>query len=198
MHKKFEFEYEEFDEKQEMKAEDLALLNAAYDAVATAFAPANPPYTDSADFGPELKSFIEDNYKKPYKFNANLYAAFIKRCSELVNPDGYLGLLHPLTFMYISSFKDVRKYILTKTTIDTLAELGLGGVFANVQADVVAYTLKNSKSEANSAFLDFKKYKILIFNILYFKLLHAFFSFRNRSTRKFIFSFSSIIFLFSQ
>ena len=39
MHKKFEFEYEEFDEKQEMKAEDLALLNAAYDAVATAFAP---------------------------------------------------------------------------------------------------------------------------------------------------------------
>lgn len=39
MQKKFEFEYEEFDEKQEMKAEDLALLNAAYDAVATAFAP---------------------------------------------------------------------------------------------------------------------------------------------------------------
>jgi hypothetical protein len=132
----------------------LSLLTQKYD-----IAVANPPYTDSADFGPELKSFIEDNYKKPYKFNANLYAAFIKRCSELVNPDGYLGLLHPLTFMYISSFKDVRKYILTKTTIDTLAELGLGGVFANVQADVVAYTLKNSKSEAKSSFLDFKKYK---------------------------------------
>ncbi|SNB43070.1 conserved hypothetical protein [Flavobacterium psychrophilum] len=132
----------------------LSILTQKYD-----IAVANPPYTDSADFGPELKSFIEDNYKKPYKFNANLYAAFIKRCSELVNPDGYLGLLHPLTFMYISSFKEVRKYILTKTTIDTLAELGLGGVFANVQADVVAYTLKNSKSEANSAFLDFKKYK---------------------------------------
>ena len=132
----------------------LQLLTQKYDV-----AVANPPYTDSADFGPELKLFIEDNYKKPYKFNANLYAAFIKRCSELVNPDGYLGLLHPLTFMYISSFKEVRKYILTKTTIDTLAELGLGGVFANVQADVVAYTLKNSKSVANSVFLDFKKYK---------------------------------------
>ena len=132
----------------------LSILTQKYDV-----AVANPPYTDSSDFGPELKSFIEDNYKKPYKFNANLYAAFIKRCSELVNPDGYLGLLHPLTFMYITSFKDVRKYIITKTTIDTLAELGLGGVFANVQADVVAYTLKNSKSEANSAFLDFKKYK---------------------------------------
>ncbi len=40
----------------------LELLTTEYD-VATA----NPPYTDSADFGPELKEFIEDNYKKPYK-----------------------------------------------------------------------------------------------------------------------------------
>jgi hypothetical protein len=132
----------------------LKLITQKYD-VATA----NPPYTDSADFGAELKKFIDVNYSKPYKFNTNLYATFIKRCSELVNPDGFIGMLHPLTFMYISSFKDVRKYILEKTTIDTLAELGLGGVFANVQADVVAYTLKNLKSEANSVFLDFKKYK---------------------------------------
>lgn len=132
----------------------LQLLTQKYDV-----AVANPPYTDSADFGPELKSFIEDNYKKPYKFNSNLYASFIKRCFELVNLDGYLGMLHPLTFMYISSFKDVRKFILTNTTIEILAELGLGGVFANVQADVVAYTLKNTKTIGKGTYLDFKKYK---------------------------------------
>jgi cytidine deaminase len=39
MHKKFEFDYEEFDEKQEMQVADLELLNAAYAAVETAFAP---------------------------------------------------------------------------------------------------------------------------------------------------------------
>lgn len=39
MQKKFEFEYEEFDAKQDLSAEDLTLLNAAYDAVETAFAP---------------------------------------------------------------------------------------------------------------------------------------------------------------
>ncbi len=39
MQKKFEFDYEEFDTKQEMQSEDLALLNAAYEAVETAFAP---------------------------------------------------------------------------------------------------------------------------------------------------------------
>lgn len=134
----------------------LSLLTQKYDV-----AVANPPYTDSSDFGSELKKFINSNYNKPYKANSNLYSTFIIRCSELVNLDGYIGMLHPLTFMYISSFKDVRKYILSKTHIEILAELGLGGVFANsdVQADVVAYILKNSKAEANSIFLDFKKYK---------------------------------------
>lgn len=39
MQKKFEFEYEEFDAKQDLSAEDLTLLNAAYEAVETAFAP---------------------------------------------------------------------------------------------------------------------------------------------------------------
>jgi methylase of polypeptide subunit release factors len=51
----------------------LQLLTQKYDV-----AVANPPYTDSADFGPELKKFVEANYKQPYKFNTNLYAAFHK------------------------------------------------------------------------------------------------------------------------
>lgn len=134
----------------------LQLLTQKYDV-----AVANPPYTDSSDFGLELKKFIDGNFKIPYKFNTNLYATFIKRCSELVNPEGFVGMLHPLTFMYISTFKQVRKYILLKTNIEILAELGLGGVFANsdVQADVVAYIFKNSIDSQIGTFLNFKKYK---------------------------------------
>lgn len=134
----------------------LELLTLKYDV-----AVANPPYTDSSDFGSILKRYVDANYKEPYKFNANLYASFIKRSTELVNEFGFIGMLHPLTFMYISSFKEVRKFILTKTHIEILNELGLGGVFANsdVQADVVAYVINNHKSEKDSFFLDFKKYK---------------------------------------
>ena len=61
----------------------LQIISQHYDVVV-----ANPPYTDSADFGPELKTFVEANYKKPYKFNSNLYACFIKRCCELAGMDG--------------------------------------------------------------------------------------------------------------
>ena len=56
----------------------LDIISRKYDTVV-----ANPPYTDSADFGRELKRFIDANYRQPLKFNSNLYACFIKRCCEL-------------------------------------------------------------------------------------------------------------------
>ncbi len=134
----------------------LELLTTEYD-VATA----NPPYTDSSDFGPELKSFIETNYKKPYKFHTNLYATFIKRCYEFVGDKGLIAMVHPLTFMYIKSFEDVRKFQLTKTNINLLVELGLGGVFANsdVQVDACMYILEKGENSSEGTYFDLKKYK---------------------------------------
>ena len=134
----------------------LEILTTEYD-VATA----NPPYTDSADFGPELKTFIEANYKKPHKFHTNLYATFIKRCYEFVGESGFIAMLHPLTFMYIKTFEDVRKFILNKTNINLLAELGLGGVFANsdVQVDACMYVLEKGANSNEGVYLDLKPYK---------------------------------------
>lgn len=134
----------------------LELMTTEYD-VATA----NPPYTDSADFGPDLKTFIEGNYKKPYKFNTNLYATFIKRCYDFTGNRGFIAMLHPLTFMYIKTFEDVRKFMLSKTNVNLLAELGLGGVFANsdVQVDVAMYVLEKMGLGAEGTYFDLKKYK---------------------------------------
>lgn len=134
----------------------LELLTIEYDVAMT-----NPPYTDSADFGPELKEFIEDNYKKPYKFNTNLYAAFIKRCYEFTGNTGFIAMLHPLTFMYIKTFEDVRKFMLNKTNVNLLVELGLGGVFANsdVQVDAAMYILQKIDTGADGTYFDLKKYK---------------------------------------
>lgn len=101
----------------------LQVMTQKYDV-----AVANPPYTDSADFGPELKKFVEENFKKPYKFNTNLYAAFIKRCFELTNEDGYIGMIHPHTFMFIKTFEDVRRFMIDKTHVDILVDYGLDRV----------------------------------------------------------------------
>jgi hypothetical protein len=115
----------------------LKLITQKYD-VATA----NPPYTDSADFGKELKQFIEANYKKPYKFNTNLYATFIKRCFELTNENGKIAMIHPRTFMFIKTFEDVRKFILEKTHINTFIDFSLGNIFGAIMVDPAFYVLE--------------------------------------------------------
>jgi hypothetical protein len=131
----------------------LQLLTQKYDV-----AVANPPYTDSADFGEELKTFINANYTKPYKFNTNLYAAFIKRCYELTNDNGKMALIHPLTFMYIKSFEDVRKFIIDKTHINVFADYGLSNLFGTVMVDPAFYVLEKKLTNDNSLFISLDQY----------------------------------------
>ena len=128
----------------------LELLSTEYDAATT-----NPPYTDSADFGPDLKAFIEGNYKKPYKFHTNLYATFIKRCCDFVDREGLVAMVHPPTFMYIKTFEDVRKFVLDETHINFFVEWGYLGMFnPSARVDSALYILeKNNKQERDAVFI---------------------------------------------
>lgn len=134
----------------------LQLLTQKYDV-----AVANPPYTDSADFGDELKKFVDSNYKQPYKFNTNLYASFIKRSFELIGDNGKMALIHPLTFMYIKTFEDVRKFILNETHILFFIDYGpdstnvFDGSFASAPA---MYILEKGEIEKPSLFISLTEY----------------------------------------
>jgi len=145
----------------------LRLITQRYD-VATA----NPPYTDSSDFGPDLKKFIEANYKKPYKFNTNLYATFIKRCFELTNEQGKVAMIHPHTFMFIKTFEDVRTYMIEKSHIDVMVDFGLDRVNLfgpGILLDATFYVLSKSSSKEKGLYFNlttnlqekFKKGKFL-------------------------------------
>ena len=132
----------------------LQLLTQKYDV-----AVANPPYTDGADFGPELKKFVEANYKQPYKFNSNLYAVFIKRCFELTTENGKIALIHPLTFMYIKTFEDVRRFILEKTHISVFVDYGNSNLFGAVLVDPAFYVLeKGNEKQEKSWFISLDQY----------------------------------------
>jgi len=145
----------------------LELLTNEYDVAIT-----NPPYTDSADFGPDLKDFIENNYKKPYKFHTNLYATFIKRCYEMTGADGKIAMIHPHTFMFIKTFEDVRKFMIDKTHIDVMVDFGLDRVNLfgpGILLDATFYVLSKAKSDQEGLYFNlttnlqekFKKGKFL-------------------------------------
>ena len=126
----------------------LDILSTKFDV-----AVANPPYTDSADFGAELKEFVGANYSKPLKFNSNLYACFIKRCCELAGDDGKVGMIHPHTFMFIKTFEDVRKYLIGQTHINVMVDYGLDRVNLfgpGILLDATFYTLDKSLSNKDA------------------------------------------------
>lgn len=127
----------------------LDVISNSFDVVV-----ANPPYTDSSDFGPELKTFVENNYRRPLKFNVNLYACFINRCCELAGDDGKVGMVNPPTFMYIKTFEDTRKFILDKTHINLLVEWGYLGMFSSfARVDSAMFILEMDKRKEESTFI---------------------------------------------
>lgn len=132
----------------------LDIISLDYDAVV-----ANPPYTASADFGNELKQFVEDNYRQPLKFNINLYACFIKRCCEFAGKHGKVGMIHPMTFMYIKTFEDVRKFLLKETHISLFVEYGLSNLFGSIAVDPAFYVLEMDKSiKQDTVFISLDQY----------------------------------------
>lgn len=130
----------------------LELLTTEYD-VATA----NPPYTDKADFGPELKEFVSDDYKKPYKFHTNLYATFIKRCYELIGSEGKIAMIHPHTFMFIKTFEDVRKFMIDRCHIDIMVEFGLDRVNMfgpEILVETAFYVLSKGENSSEGVYIN--------------------------------------------
>lgn len=118
----------------------LELLTTEYD-VATA----NPPYIDSRDYGDELRVFLDDNYRRPESFYKNLYASFIKKTSSLIHSDGKVAIIHPRTFMFISTFKDARELVLDRFHIHIFVDYGLSNMFGAVMVDPCFYVLESKK-----------------------------------------------------
>src|SRR6266487_546417 len=113
-----------------------------YDVVVT-----NPPYLDGSDYNLQLKAAIEKGYPDGKR---NLYAGFQLRCLELLKPGGRLGMLTPLSFMFISSFGQARESISQQAAIETLAETGYG-TFPGVRVDCALYILRREPDASRRA-----------------------------------------------
>ncbi|WP_214079126.1 BREX-1 system adenine-specific DNA-methyltransferase PglX [Mesotoga sp.] len=113
------------------------LLIQKYDVVI-----ANPPYLDSSDMTDSYKKFVKDRFKG---FDKNLYAAFIKRCADFADEDGYVGMITPQTYMFISSYERTREFILERFNIQSFVHVGLGGIFERgVDVDIAIFCMKKT------------------------------------------------------
>ncbi|MFW6016320.1 MAG: Eco57I restriction-modification methylase domain-containing protein, partial [bacterium] len=132
--------------------------NDNYEVIKYDIAVANPPYTDSANYGKELKNYASDKYKEPISFHKNLYACFLKKNSKLINEQGKIAIIHPLTFMYIKSYEDMREFILNNYHINTFVDFGLErNTFMGVMVDPAFYVLEKQQN-GKSLFINVNQY----------------------------------------
>lgn len=126
------------------------LLQSKYDFVVT-----NPPYLSSSLMPNELKNFVQSNYKDA---KSDLFAVFIKKCIELSNAGGYIGMLTPYVWMFISSYESLRHYILQNTNISGLIQLEYNA-FEAACVPVATFILHNTDEKYKGNYIKLSDFK---------------------------------------
>jgi len=106
----------------------LKYLEPHYHVVVT-----NPPYMDTSNANAELKTFVLKNYPDS---KSDLFAVFIERCLSATLSNGFIGMINQHGWMFLSSFRDLRKKIIEQDTILTLLHLG-ARAFESIGGEVV-------------------------------------------------------------
>ncbi|MBA2882812.1 hypothetical protein HNR65_003167 [Desulfosalsimonas propionicica] len=94
----------------------LELLSKRYNVVVT-----NPPYMSNRNMNAKLKEIVANHYPEG---KGDLYGAFIKRCLEMTKNYGHMGMLTMHSFMFITTYKELRLYIRGAATIETMVHTG--------------------------------------------------------------------------
>lgn len=113
---------------------------------------ANPPYMGAKNMSGELKQFVQDHYEDG---KADLFASFILRNRQFIQHGAMLGMITMQSWMFLSSFEDLRRELLDSSSIETMTHLG-AGAFDSIGGEVVsttAFTLKNGSSSGNGTYI---------------------------------------------
>ncbi|QHG20798.1 BREX-1 system adenine-specific DNA-methyltransferase PglX [Nostoc sp. ATCC 53789] len=84
---------------------------------------ANPPYMGGGSFNDVVKKFVNNNY---IAGKGDLYTCYILKNIDLCIDHGSLAMLTIPNWMFLSSFEDLRKFILETTFLESLVHNGRG------------------------------------------------------------------------
>ncbi|KAA8675104.1 BREX-1 system adenine-specific DNA-methyltransferase PglX [Clostridium sp. HV4-5-A1G] len=106
------------------------ILSQKYDIVVT-----NPPYMGNSNMNTKLSKYLKDNYPDS---KSDLFATFMERCREFVKNHGYYAMITQHSWMFLSSYKKLRKK-LQSNTICNMVHLG-PKAFEEIGGEVVQST----------------------------------------------------------
>ncbi|MDD2062071.1 BREX-1 system adenine-specific DNA-methyltransferase PglX [Pseudomonas sp. 25571] len=112
------------------------LLAAKYDAVV-----ANPPYVGSKYLSAVLKDYIESCFSD---YKSDLFAACVVRFGLFSSPRGRVGLMTPFTWMFLSSYENLRRHVLNHRTLQTLVRPEYHAIWSSAAVPICAYVYQSS------------------------------------------------------
>jgi type I restriction-modification system DNA methylase subunit len=92
------------------------ILRMQFDAIV-----ANPPYMGGKGMNAALKDYAKRTFPDS---KSDLFAMFIERGFEWCKPSGFNSMVTMQSWMFLSSFEEMREKLLTERTIATMAHLG--------------------------------------------------------------------------
>ena len=107
------------------------ILTQKYDVVIT-----NPPYMGSSNMDKTLSDFVKKQYPDS---KSDLFACFLEKCIAMTAENRYCTLVTMHSWMFLSSFENLRKNILKSQTIININHLGMEA-FENIIGKVVSTT----------------------------------------------------------
>ena len=136
-------------EKAQRALEELEPLTESYGVVI-----ANPPYL--SNMNDWLKKWVRKNYAGG---KSDLFAAFIYRNLMFAEKTGQLGFMTPYVWMFISSYEEMRSYLIEEQTITSLVQLEYSG-FSGATVPICIFTLqKGSNSEFRGGYIRLSDFK---------------------------------------
>ena len=129
---------------------EAKILSKQYDIVVT-----NPPYINSNFMSTNLKEYIITNFKD---VKYDLFSAFIVRNCQFTKLNGRLGFMTPYVWMFISSYENLRKYLIDNLCITSLIQFEYSA-FEEATVPICTFTLKKDNLSQQGIYYRLVDYK---------------------------------------
>lgn len=126
------------------------LISQKYTIICT-----NPPYMNGSYMPAELKKYIETEYKD---CKSDMFSAFIVRELQSCKENGYVGMLTPYVWMFISSYEKLREYVLSTSSISSLVQLEYNA-FEGACVPVCSFVLKKTSIPESGEYIKLSDFK---------------------------------------
>ena len=103
----------------------------------------NPPYMGSRQMNGALKNYVKEHYPQSKR---DLFAVFMEVGEQNTQAAGRLGMINQQSWMFLSSYEDLRLHVLDTTLIESMLHLG-PRTFDEIGGEVVqstAFVLQNA------------------------------------------------------